>query len=73
MTGTISLMYVDVEHLRADVQAARAWLQIAREAIANNQITTEDGRLFYRAAVQRYAAALEHFSRLVVHGRFQPN
>jgi len=62
-------MHVNVEHLRADVQAARDWLQFVREAIANDQITTEGGRLFYRAAVQQYAAALEHFSSLVVHGR----
>jgi len=56
------------ELLRADLLKARNSLDAAREAIASNQLTNEEGRLIHAAALRRYATALRRFSDLVVYG-----
>jgi hypothetical protein len=61
------------ELLRADVLTAENSLDAARAAIANNQVTKEEGKLIHAAALGRYAAALLRFSRLVVDGEVPPD
>ena len=60
------------ELLRADLQAARNSLDAARDAIANNQVTKEEGKLIHAAAQSRYATALRRFSKLVLDGELPP-
>jgi hypothetical protein len=61
------------ELLRADLMTAENSLDAARAAIANNQVTNEEGKLIYAAALSRYVAALLRFSRLVVDGEVPPD
>jgi hypothetical protein len=61
------------ELLRADLRIAENSLDATREAIANNQMTNEEGDLILAAALSRYAAALLRFSRLVLDGEVPPD
>ena len=61
------------ELLRADLMTAESSLDAARAAIANNQVTNEEGKLILAAALSRYVAALLRFSRLVVDGEVPPD
>jgi hypothetical protein len=56
------------EVLRADVLTAKNFLDPACEAIANNEVTKEEGNVIYPAALSRYATALQRFCRLVLYG-----
>jgi hypothetical protein len=47
---------------------SRRSLDAARDAITNNLVTKDEGKLLYTAALSRYATALRHFSSLVVDG-----
>lgn len=61
------------EILRADLLAASNSLDAARDAIANNQATKEEGKLIHAAELSRYATALRRFSRLVIDAQFAPD
>jgi hypothetical protein len=58
------------ELLRADLQAGRNSLDAARDAIANNQVTKDEGKLIQAAAQSRYATAFRRFSKLVLDAEF---
>lgn len=61
------------EVLRADLLIAENSLDATRQAIANNQMTDEEGNLILAAALSRYATALLRFSRLVLDGEIPPD
>jgi hypothetical protein len=61
------------ELLRADLRIAENSLDATRQAIANNQMTNEEGKVILAAALSRYAAALLRFSRLVLDGEVPPD
>ena len=58
----------DEELLRADLSIAENSLDATRQAIANNRVSHEEGKLILAAALSRYAVALLRFSRLVLDG-----
>jgi hypothetical protein len=62
----MALQLPDEELLRADLLAARKSLDAARDAIANNQVTKNEGQMLCAVACTRYAAALQRFMSLVV-------
>jgi hypothetical protein len=64
----LSSLPQDEELLRADLSIAENSLDATRQAIANNRVSQEEGKLILAAALSRYAVALLRFSRLVLDG-----
>jgi hypothetical protein len=61
------------ELLRADLLIAENSFDATRQAIADNEVADEEGKLILAAALSRYATALLLFSRLVLDGEVPPD